>query len=133
ERAGCRACKRCRPTEGATDPSAARAEQARRWLDANADRAVTLAEVARAVGMAPAPLARAFTRLVGVTPKAYHAARRAERLRTELRKGETVSRAIFEAGYGSGSRVYERTADMLGMTPGVFKRGGAGVRVHFTI
>lgn len=133
ERAGFRACKRCRPRE-LTEGAARRVERARRWIDAHVDAPIKLADVARTVGLAPAALQREFSRIVGMSPKAYHSARRAERLRSELRKGGTVSRAIFEAGYGSGSRVYEKAAHTLGMTPGSYRRGGAGVAIrHATV
>jgi AraC family transcriptional regulator of adaptative response/methylated-DNA-[protein]-cysteine methyltransferase len=130
ERAGYRACKRCRPrdiTPGAGD----RVERARRWIDGRVHAPVRLADVARAVDTTPTALQREFTRIIGMSPKAYHAARRAERLRAELRKGGTVSRAIFEAGYGSGSRVYEKAAHTLGMTPGSYRRGGAGTTIRY--
>ena len=130
ERAGFRACKRCRPRE-LTEGSARRVDRARRWIDSRIDVPVKLADLARAVGAPPTSLQREFTRLVGMSPKAYHAARRAERLRAELRKGGTVSRAIFEAGYGSGSRVYEKAAHTLGMTPGSYRRGGAGEAIRY--
>jgi AraC family transcriptional regulator of adaptative response/methylated-DNA-[protein]-cysteine methyltransferase len=132
ERAGFRACKRCRPRDAAA-PRRSAVERARRWIDEHVDEPLMLAQLATVAGVSPAHLQRTFTRALGMSPKAYHEARRAERLRTQLKGGQTVSRAIFEAGYGSGSRVYERAAGTLGMTPGRYKRGGAGVAVHFSV
>lgn len=132
ERAGFRACKRCHPRDAAAPRSSA-VERARRWIDGHVDAPLRLTELAEVAGVSPAHLQRTFTRALGVSPKAYHEARRAERLRAQLKGGTTVSRAIFDAGYGSGSRVYERAAGTLGMTPGRYRRGGAGVAVHFSI
>ena len=132
ERAGFRACKRCEPA--AERSSAARAlERARAFLDAHVDRSVALAELAEHVGLSASHLQRSFTRAVGVSPAEYQRARRVGQLKTRLRAGDTVSRATYEAGFGSSSRVYERADEFLGMTPAAYRRGGAGVRIRYTI
>jgi AraC family transcriptional regulator of adaptative response/methylated-DNA-[protein]-cysteine methyltransferase len=71
--------------------------------------------------------------MVGLSPREYVETRRAERLKQRLRQEDSVSRATYEAGFGSGSRVYERAPTMLGMTPGAYRRGGAGMDIRFTI
>ncbi len=108
-------------------------DAAREFLDDNIDRTVSLAELADATGVSASHLQRSFKRILGVSPKEYHSGRRAGRLKSRLRAGDTVSRATYEAGYGSSSRVYERSDEILGMTPAAYRRGGAGVTIHYTI
>ncbi|HEU4698119.1 MAG TPA: methylated-DNA--[protein]-cysteine S-methyltransferase [Gemmatimonadales bacterium] len=131
--AGYRACRRCRP-ESVAEPAAARAvARARAFLDAHPDEAVPLDRLAREVGLSPHHLQRTFTRLVGTSPKRYAAALRAERFRTGLRDGATVSRAGFDAGFGAASRAYDAAAAHLGMTPAAYRRGGRGVHVRYAL
>jgi AraC family transcriptional regulator of adaptative response/methylated-DNA-[protein]-cysteine methyltransferase len=91
---------------------------------------VALAEQA---GLSPHHLQRKFKDLVGLTPAQYARARRSERLKEELRRGETVSRATYGAGYGSSSRVYESASAHLGMTPATYQRGGAGTHIEYVV
>ncbi|MDQ3948937.1 MAG: helix-turn-helix domain-containing protein, partial [Gemmatimonadota bacterium] len=133
ERAGFRACKRCRPRmNGAPVGAAAAVREAAAFIDAHADERITLAALARETGVSPFHLQRVFRRQLGVTPREYQQARRLDRLRAQLRRGETVSRATYDAGFGSPSRVYEQAA-RLGMTPAVYRRGGEGLRIRFAI
>ena len=133
EGAGYRACKRCRPRSAAPVGAAAAVRRAAAYIDAHTDERITLAALARLTGVSPFHLQRVFRRELGVTPREYHQARRLARLRSQLRRGETVSRATYEAGFGSPSRVYEGTGAKLGMTPAAYRRGGHGVRVRFAI
>jgi AraC family transcriptional regulator of adaptative response/methylated-DNA-[protein]-cysteine methyltransferase len=134
ERDGFRACLRCTPrAEHASTATARGVESARLYLDANAERSVPLDELSRHSGLSASHLQRSFKRIVGVSPKQYQAARRVGRLKARLRAGDTVSRATYEAGFGSSSRVYEKSNETLGMTPAAFRRGGAGVRIVYTI
>ena len=129
--AGFRACKRCRPDEV---PAIERAvAEARRILDAAAGETVALADLAAAVHLSPAHLQREFLRRIGLSPKQYALAHRAERLKRELGGARTVLDAGFEAGYGSASRLYDESARALGMTPGRFRDGGRGVRIGFAV
>ncbi len=134
ERAGYRACLRCRPRKGDA-PSLAQEtiERARLYLDKHAERIVPLSELASAVGLSTSHLQRSFKHVVGVSPKEYQDAQRVRHFKSRLRAGDTVSRATYEAGFGSSSRVYERSDAMLGMTPASFRRGGAGVHISYTI
>jgi AraC family transcriptional regulator of adaptative response/methylated-DNA-[protein]-cysteine methyltransferase len=84
------------------------------------------------VGLSPWHLQRTFKRLTGVTPRVYAAARRMERMKARLRQGDSVSRATYEAGYSSPSRVYDGSRAHLGMTPGAYRLGGRGIRIRFT-
>jgi len=134
ERQGFRACLRCRPREEhAASATRAGVEAARAYLDANADRAVSLAELAKHSRLSASHLQRSFKRIVGVSPKQYQAAQRVDRFKSRLRAGDTVSRATYEAGFGSSSRVYESSDKALGMTPAAFRRGGAGVKISYAI
>jgi AraC family transcriptional regulator of adaptative response/methylated-DNA-[protein]-cysteine methyltransferase len=134
ERAGFRACKRCDPRDERGGSETERAiETARVYLDTHADRAVSLAELAAHAGVSASHLQRSFKRVVGLSPKEYQHAQRVRQFKSRLRAGDTVSRATYEAGFGSSSRVYERSDAMLGMTPASFRRGGAGVHIRFTI
>jgi AraC family transcriptional regulator of adaptative response/methylated-DNA-[protein]-cysteine methyltransferase len=137
ERAGFRACRRCRPKSALPSALMQRVELAREYLDervaATTEARVTLDELARAVGASPFHLQRTFKRVTGMTPAAYLRARRSERLKAELRRGETVSRATYSAGFGSSSRVYELADAQLGMTPAAYRDGGRGVRIHYAI
>jgi AraC family transcriptional regulator of adaptative response/methylated-DNA-[protein]-cysteine methyltransferase len=126
--AGYRPCKRCGT---GTSVAAAAVERARRYLDSHAGDRVTLDELAREAGLSPHHLQRTFKATLGVSPRQYAAALRADRLKDELRRGSSVSRATFEAGYGASSRAYEAADAHLGMTPAEYRRGGRGTRIRF--
>lgn len=130
EAAGFRACKRCDPraTESATSRVIAKA---RAYLETHVEEPPALGTLAKAVGMSASHLQRTFTRHVGVSPRKYAAALRADRLKAHLRAGATVSRATFDAGYGASSRAYDAAAEQLGMTPGAYRRGGKGVEIRY--
>lgn len=133
EASGFRACLRCRPRGPDGSETARRVERARRYLDEHADEPVTLRQLALEVGGSPFHLQRAFTQIVGCSPKHYRDARRIERFKTSLKRGETVTNATYEAGFGSSSRLYERVNSTFGMTPSAFRAGGTGVTLRFTL
>lgn len=112
-------------------PDAAALDALRRYLDARPGGNVPLAELARRAGMSPYTLQRRFKAHVGVTPKEYQEAHRLELLKRELRTAPSVTDAIYGAGYGSGSRVYERVDTRLGMTPAQYRARGAGVAISY--
>lgn len=133
ERAGFRACQRCRPN-GVTSSSSA-VERARAYIDTHiadfGEERITLELLGEESGLSPYHLQRKFKALLGLTPAQYIRARKSERLKSELKRGETVSRATFGAGYGSSSRVYGTADARLGMTPATYRRGGAGVNIEY--
>ena len=134
ERAGFRACQRCRPNRPKSPHVAVL--RARDYIDEHAgdlDDRITLSLLSDHAGLSPYHLQRKFKETVGLTPAQYIRARKSERLKTELKRGETVSRASFGAGYGSSSRVYEDAASHLGMTPAAYKRGGAGTSIDYVV
>lgn len=133
ERAGFRPCKRCRPDAAvAGDAGAAAVRRACALID-GAEEPPALADLAQAVGMSRFHFHRVFKRVVGLTPGEYAAARRVERLRRELEDGAPVTAAIYDAGFGSSSRVYETAAGTLGMTPAAFRAGAPGRRIRFAL
>lgn len=115
-----------------TDSHLALAERVRAYIDAHAGEPLSLARLAREAGVSPAHLQRTFTRVVGLSPRQYQEQRRVGALKTALRDGRTVSSATYEAGFASGRRVYETAGEVLGMTPGTYRRGGSGVTIHYT-
>ena len=130
--AGFRACKRCRPDDGAYDAQPEWLTQACRFLEL-AEEAPTLDELAAEVGVSRAHLQRTFTKSIGVSPRRYAATLREARLRTSLRSGATVSTATYESGFGSSSRVYESAAATIGMTPARYRGGASGMTVAYGI
>ena len=132
EAAGFRACRRCGPKDAAEDGTRKRAAIGRvvAHIERNSDRSVRLEELGRLAGMSPFTLQRRFKSAMGVSPLEYQRALRAGRLRSALRKGDSVTDAIYDAGFGSSSRAYEGSA--LGMTPSRFREGGRGERIAFT-
>jgi AraC family transcriptional regulator, regulatory protein of adaptative response / methylated-DNA-[protein]-cysteine methyltransferase len=135
EREGFRACHRCRPGSGSE--SIAAVQRARAFIDRSitefGDERLTLERIAREAGLSPHHLHRRFKDVVGLTPAEYGRARRSEKLKKELRRGESVSRATYGAGYGSSSRVYESADAQLGMTPATYQRGGAGAQIEYVV
>src|SRR4051794_11698237 len=128
---GYRACRRCRPDAPASDERVLRVEAACRLLDASDGVRVT--DVATSLGVTPDSLRRDFQRVLGVSPKQYADARRVDRLRAELRDGRDVTGALYSAGYGSSSRLYEQSDARLGMTPSSYGAGGAGAAIRYTV
>jgi AraC family transcriptional regulator of adaptative response/methylated-DNA-[protein]-cysteine methyltransferase len=131
--AGFRPCKRCKPDQidvGVPGMEAVRRVSA--YLAANADQPVTLARLGRIASMSPHHLQRRFKALVGVSPREYQAACREDRLRASLRRGNDVTTAIYEAGYGSPSRLYESGA-ARGMSPSAYRKHGAGMQIAYSI
>lgn len=119
-----------------TPPQAAirtRIEALCRHIQEHADERLSLHALAQRVGLSPHHLQRSFKAATGVTPKQYAEACRVARLKQGLREGESVTQAIYDAGFGSPSRVYERVATRLGMTPGQYREGGRGVALSYAI
>ncbi|WP_456237165.1 bifunctional DNA-binding transcriptional regulator/O6-methylguanine-DNA methyltransferase Ada [Acidiphilium iwatense] len=133
EQAGFRPCKRCRPGDAAqASRHAAAIARACRLIE-TAEEPPALAELADAAGLSRYHFHRIFKQIAGVTPKAYASAHRAKRVRSELGQSDTVTRAIFDAGFNSSGRFYEGSTKILGMTPGAYRDGGAGAEIRFAV
>jgi AraC family transcriptional regulator of adaptative response/methylated-DNA-[protein]-cysteine methyltransferase len=133
DKAGYRACKRCRPDRlGAPDPNAEAVRRACETIAA-AEEAPKLADLAARAGMSPFHFHRLFKTVTGVTPKGYAAQTRARRAADSLRTADTITGAIYDAGFNSSSRFYESAAARLGMTPSAVRRGGEGEAIRFAI
>lgn len=135
---GYRACKRCRPDQsGAVDPALAAVRRACAFLDRRATDAIDgvpgLDEIAAAAALSPHHLHRQFKRLIGITPRQYWDQRRLGRVKTGLARGEGVAAALYDAGYGSASRLYEASNARLGMTPATYARGARGERIDYAL
>lgn len=133
ERAGFRPCKRCRP-EGPSieERHAAAVARACRLIE-SAEEAPDLATLAGAAGMSRYHFHRIFKAATGLTPRAYASAHRARRVREALREGSTVTDAIHEAGFGSASRFYDASREVLGMPPSSYRRGGREEMIRFAL
>jgi AraC family transcriptional regulator of adaptative response/methylated-DNA-[protein]-cysteine methyltransferase len=133
ERAGFRSCRRCRPHSTAmNDPQVEMVRQACRYIESQ-DQLPTLENLSEHTGVSPYHLQRVFKRVAGITPRQYAEANRLDQFKAGVKKGATVTGAMYEAGYGSSSRLYERAPAQLGMTPADYRRGGKGVRINYTI
>jgi AraC family transcriptional regulator of adaptative response/methylated-DNA-[protein]-cysteine methyltransferase len=134
ERSGFRACKRCRPDQlKRPDPRVELVEKVCRCVEAHLDEPVTLMALSSELGMSPFHLQRTFKEVTGISPKAYADACRMRDLKTGLRQGREVTRALYDAGYGSSSRLYEKSAAQLGMTPGAYQKKGMSRVIRFSI
>jgi len=133
EAAGYRPCKRCR--QGLTPLSEQHAQQiakACRHIE-RAEKVPSLQALASHVGLSSYHFHRLFKAITGLTPKGYADAHRSQRLRERLAQQETVTDAIFDAGYGSNGHFYQQSNATLGMTPKAFRAGGQGMRIHFAV
>ncbi|MGH6818859.1 MAG: bifunctional DNA-binding transcriptional regulator/O6-methylguanine-DNA methyltransferase Ada [Methylovirgula sp.] len=131
ERAGFRPCRRCRPNEARTQHAAMVAAACRRI--AEADAPVALDALAAAAQMSRFHFHRVFKKATGLTPKAYAAADRARRVRETLAGANSVTEAIYGAGFSSAGRFYEKSNEVLGMTPRAFRNGGLDAEIKFAI
>ncbi|HWE64762.1 MAG TPA: bifunctional DNA-binding transcriptional regulator/O6-methylguanine-DNA methyltransferase Ada [Chloroflexota bacterium] len=131
EQAGFRPCRRCRPQEDAA-PEVEVVRQVCRYIDEHPDGPVTLAVLGAHVGLSPYHLQRSFKNTMGATPQQYATARRIDRFKEQLKGGQAVTGAMYDAGYGSSSQLYTQAPARLGMTPTAYLKGGAGMNIHYT-
>ncbi|MFZ0521189.1 MAG: bifunctional DNA-binding transcriptional regulator/O6-methylguanine-DNA methyltransferase Ada [Candidatus Acidiferrales bacterium] len=146
EQEGFRACRRCKPRAvRLRDPRTAAVARVCRAIETriesdggdaaeNENEArLTLNALSSSVGMSPHQLERAFRGVMGISPRQYADAQRMRRLKSKLKKGDDVTTALYDAGFGSSSRLYERAPSQLGMTPATYRHGGAGMEINYTI
>ncbi len=130
---GFRACLRCQPMSSAPVPAhvSLMADMCR-YIAARAEQPLSLNLLAQQAQLSPTHFQRTFTALIGVSPKAFHAAARIKLLKSRLKQRVPVTSSIFEAGFGSTSRLYENTSKTLGMTPSSYQKGAAGETISYT-
>ncbi len=127
---GLRPCKRCRPDDVARDTRAVGKAAA---MIRSAEEAPKLGELAGAVGYSPGHFQRVFKRAIGISPAAYARGLRAERVQAALTKQDSVTEAIYGAGYSGPARFYEESSKRLGMTPSAWRKGGEGVTIRWAV
>ena len=134
EAAGFRACKRCQPQhQTVLNTTKNKVMAACQYIEAQVDRIPTLRELGSYIGISPTYLQRLFKQMIGVSPFQYADALRSERLKQCLQAGEEITHALYNTGYGSSSRLYEKAPQQLGMTPKNYQRQGTTMRIAYTI
>src|SRR6202521_5600263 len=133
EQAGYRACLRCRPKAVDGNPQSALVRAMCRYIEQHIEDRLTLSLLAKEFRLSPFHLQRTFKAALGVSPRAYIDACRLRQVKQNLQSGHSVTTALYAAGYGSSSRLYERTAAQLGMTPDKYRRGSVASVVRYTI
>jgi AraC family transcriptional regulator of adaptative response/methylated-DNA-[protein]-cysteine methyltransferase len=133
EQSGYRACLRCRPKAIDGSPQSALVRAMCRYIEQHIEDRLTLGLLAKEFRLSPFHLQRTFKSVLGVSPKAYIDAVRLRQVKQNLQAGHSVTTALYAAGYGSSSRLYERTATQLGMTPEKYRRGAVAAVVRYTI
>ncbi len=131
EKQGFRPCLRCRPNEVAGP--VALVESASRQLAESGEDSVRFGVLAAKLGTTPATLRRAFLQVTGLRPRELAETLRLARFKKMLRAGKSIADALYETGYGSSSRVYERSNAHLGMTPATYRKGGKDMKIGYTI
>jgi AraC family transcriptional regulator, regulatory protein of adaptative response / methylated-DNA-[protein]-cysteine methyltransferase len=131
ERAGYRACLRCRPKSLSGHAQSDGVKEICRYIEQHLDEPVTLERLGKVFRQSPFHLQRRFKAVLGITPRAYADSCRLRQLKRSLQAGDNVTRAMYDAGYGSSSRLYERTASQLGMTPDKYRRGAIAAAIRY--
>ena len=133
EKAGFRACLRCRPRSVSGNPQSDSAKEICRYIEQHLDEPITLARLGEVFHQSPFHLQRRFKAALGITPREYAESCRLRLLKRNLQAGDNVTRALYDAGYGSSSRLYEKTASQLGMTPDKYRRGAIAATIRYAI
>jgi AraC family transcriptional regulator of adaptative response/methylated-DNA-[protein]-cysteine methyltransferase len=131
EEAGYRACLRCRPRSAGAHTQSDSVKAMCRFIEQHLDEPVTLERLGKEFRQSPFHLQRRFKAVLGITPREYADSCRLRTLKRSLQAGDSVTRAMYDAGYGSSSRLYERTASQLGMTPDKYRRGAVAAMIHY--
>jgi AraC family transcriptional regulator, regulatory protein of adaptative response / methylated-DNA-[protein]-cysteine methyltransferase len=131
QQAGFRACRRCQPDT--FSPENELTQRVCRYIETHLEEALTLAALGTAVHSSPAHLQRMFQRVMGISPRQYTEACRMGHFKSQLKGGAPITDALYDAGFRSSSRLYERTDAQLGMTPTTYRKGGAGMNIAYTI
>ena len=132
ERGGYRACLRCKPKSFSGNAESNGAKAICRFIEQHLDESLTLERLGKEFRQSPFHLQRRFKAALGITPREYADSCRMRMLKRNLQAGDSVTRAMYDAGYGSSSRLYERTASQLGMTPDKYRRGAIAAAIRYT-
>jgi AraC family transcriptional regulator, regulatory protein of adaptative response / methylated-DNA-[protein]-cysteine methyltransferase len=132
EQAGYRACLRCRPKAASGNTESDGVKAICRFIEQHLDELVTLDRLGKEFRQSPFHLQRRFKAVLGITPREYADSCRLRLLKRNLQAGDSVTRAMYDAGYGSSSRLYEKTASQLGMTPDKYRRGAIAAAIRYT-
>ncbi len=133
EQAGFRPCKRCKPDQPSlVERHVAQVTEACRLIE-TAETPPSLESLAAHLKVGPHHFHRIFKRITGLTPRKYAVAHRNQRLRGQLGEADSVTDAIFEAGYNTNSRFYEKSDEVLGMTPTNYRAGGSNSEIRFAV
>jgi AraC family transcriptional regulator of adaptative response/methylated-DNA-[protein]-cysteine methyltransferase len=133
EKAGFRACLRCKPKAFSGNPQSDAAKEICRYIELHLDEPITLERLGKVFRQSPFHLQRRFKASLGITPREYADSCRLRLLKRNLQAGDNVTRAMYDAGYGSSSRLYEKTASQLGMTPDKYRRGAIAASIRYAI
>jgi AraC family transcriptional regulator of adaptative response/methylated-DNA-[protein]-cysteine methyltransferase len=131
EKAGFRACLRCRPRSYSGNPQSDSAKEICRYIEQHLDESITLERLGKVFRQSPFHLQRRFKAALGITPREYADSCRLRLLKRNLQAGDNVTRAMYDAGYGSSSRLYEKTSSQLGMTPDKYRRGAIAASIRY--
>ena len=131
EQAGYRACLRCRPKSASANAQPDSVKAICRFIEQHLDEPVTLERLGKEFRQSRFHLQRRFKAVLGITPREYADSCRLRTLKRSLQAGDSVTRAMYAAGYGSSSRLYERTASQLGMTPDKYRRGAIAAVIRY--
>ncbi|HZW91443.1 MAG TPA: bifunctional DNA-binding transcriptional regulator/O6-methylguanine-DNA methyltransferase Ada [Candidatus Eremiobacteraceae bacterium] len=133
EQAGFRACLRCRPRLISGNPQSDFAKEICRYIEQHLDEPITLGRLSKTFRQSPFHLQRRFKAALGITPREYADSCRLRQLKRNLQAGDNVTRAMYDAGYGSSSRLYEKTSSQLGMTPDKYRRGAIAATIRYAV
>jgi len=134
ESAGFRACRRCHPADALRgDPQVEMVQKVCRLIEAGNGEPVTLDSLSEQVGVSSFHLQRTFKSIMGLSPSDYAETRRVNKFKQQVQSGEKITNAIYDAGFGSSSRLYELAPSQLGMTPATYGKGGRGAVIRYTI
>jgi AraC family transcriptional regulator, regulatory protein of adaptative response / methylated-DNA-[protein]-cysteine methyltransferase len=131
ENRGFRPCRRCRPQE--QHEAASLVAQSAKVLAYSTEENFRLEAIAARLKISPAKLRRAFHRMTGLSPRDFAEAARMDRFKKLLRAGRSITDALYDCGFGSPSRIYEKTNSQLGMTPAAYKKGAPGMHIEYSI